>query len=93
LYEVLRRGVRGGPSNVHNRCNEKGKTTIKKLKFVNSEIIVEEAKDENGNPNVITHYTIFDISSLYSSALVTSRYLLVHILMVLYTCLENSDAI
>jgi hypothetical protein len=65
LYEVLRNGVRGGPSNVHNRCNEKGKTTTKKLEFINSKIIMEETKDENCEYNVMTHCTIFDFNSLY----------------------------
>jgi hypothetical protein len=93
LYEVSRRDVRGGFSNVYNRCNEKGKTTIKKLKFVNGEIIIEETKDENDNPNGMTHCTMFDFNSLYPSALVPSRHLLIHTLMASCTCLEKSDAI
>jgi hypothetical protein len=46
LYEMIRKGIRGGPSNVHNRYNMRGISSIKKLGYdeTNFEIKVVEPK-------------------------------------------------
>jgi hypothetical protein len=66
LYELLRASVRGGPSNVHNRRNIKGETTIKKLKLDDdNKVVAFESLGADGKPHVMTHVTMFDFNSLY----------------------------
>jgi hypothetical protein len=67
LYHFLRKGVRGNPSNVHNRFNFQGETKIKKLKYDENdkEIKVFETQNCEGKTYTTTHCTMFDFNSLY----------------------------
>jgi hypothetical protein len=74
LYRLIRDGITGGLSNVHNRLNLKGKTTIKKLKWVKRS--AEESETNGGcgvveiydTHNVMTHCIGLDFNSLYPSS-------------------------
>jgi hypothetical protein len=61
LYHMTRNGITGGLSNVHNRFNIKGKSTIKNLKFEDNKVKIIETF------NVITHVLGIDFNSLYPS--------------------------
>jgi hypothetical protein len=49
-YEVSRKNITGGLSNVHNRKNLKGIDTIKQLEYVDNKINITDTK------SIITHY-------------------------------------
>jgi hypothetical protein len=61
-YEITRRNITGGLSNVHNRRNLKGCDAIKQLKYVDNKINIIETK------NKITHIIGIDFNSLYPSS-------------------------
>jgi hypothetical protein len=61
-YEVTRRNITGGLSNVHNRKNIKGVDTIKNLEYVNNKVKIIDTQ------NVITHIIGIDFNSLYPSS-------------------------
>jgi hypothetical protein len=63
MYHVLREGITGGLSIVHNRCNIKGITFIKKL-FYNE----RENKIEVCPSDILSHCLCIDGNSLYPSA-------------------------
>jgi hypothetical protein len=59
LYWMIRKGVTGGLSNVHNRLNIRGETTIHKLEYTNHEV---EVKDTG---SIVTNIIGVDFNSLY----------------------------
>jgi hypothetical protein len=61
-YEITRKNITSGLSNVHNRRNLKGYDTIKQLKYVDNKINIIDTK------NKITHIIRIDFSSLYPSS-------------------------
>jgi hypothetical protein len=58
-YEVTRKNISGGLSNVHNRKNLKGIDTIKQLEYVDNKINITDTN------NTITHIIGIDFNSLY----------------------------
>jgi hypothetical protein len=60
-YQVIREGIIGGLSNVHNRCNIKGVDTIKNLEYKDGKINIIDTG------NKITHCLGLDFNSLYPS--------------------------
>jgi hypothetical protein len=64
MYHVLREGITGGLSIVHNRCNIKGVTFIKKLLYNKRANTIEV----NPSNHLITHCLCVDGNSLYPSA-------------------------
>jgi hypothetical protein len=67
LYKLLRRGITGGLSNVHNRENIRGKTEIKKL-FYNEKIDDIDVIPSNEAPKIRSHVIGVDFNSLYPSS-------------------------
>jgi hypothetical protein len=61
LYHLIRDGITGGLSNVHNRYNIKGESTIKKLKYKYNALDIVDTN------NPITHCIGIDFNSLYPS--------------------------
>jgi hypothetical protein len=59
LYWMIRKGVTGGLSNVHNRLNIRGETTIHKLEYENREVKVKDTK------SIVSHVIGVDFNSLY----------------------------
>jgi hypothetical protein len=60
-YEVTRRNITGGISNVHNRKNIKGIDTIKNLEYSDDKVHIIDTN------NIITLITGIDFNSLYPS--------------------------
>jgi hypothetical protein len=61
-YEVTRKNIIGGLSNVHNRKNLKGTDTIKNLVYMDDKVNIIDTK------NIITHIIGIDFNSLYQSS-------------------------
>jgi hypothetical protein len=61
-YEVTRKNITGGLSNVHNRKNLKGIDTIKNLVYENDKVNIVNTN------NIITHIIGIDFNSLYPSS-------------------------
>jgi hypothetical protein len=64
LYHLIRDGITGGLSNVHNRFNVRGETTIKKL-YYNKETDLVTIIHTN---HTVSHCLGVDFNSLYPSA-------------------------
>jgi hypothetical protein len=58
-YQVTRKNITGGLSNVHNRKNIQGVDTIKNLEFVDNKVNIIDTN------NIITHIIGIDFNSLY----------------------------
>jgi hypothetical protein len=61
-YDLIRNGITGGLSNVHNRINIRGVSTIKRLVYENDEVKIIDTG------NIISHGMGLDKNSLYPSS-------------------------
>jgi hypothetical protein len=61
-YEITRRNITDGLSNVHNRKNIKGVDSIKNLEYVDDKVHIIDTN------NIITHIIGIDFNGLYPSS-------------------------
>jgi hypothetical protein len=67
-YKLLRNGITGGLSNVHNRYNITGLTTIKKLDYSEKKCKIIDTN------NIVSHCIGIDFNSLYPSSFSSARH-------------------
>jgi hypothetical protein len=77
-YEITRKNITGGLSNVHNRRNLKGYDTIKRLDFSleNNKINIIDTH------NLITHIIRIDFNSFYPSSYSSKFHHVIHTQMI-----------
>jgi hypothetical protein len=72
-YKLLWGGITGGLSNIQNRYNIRGVTTIKKLDYIDGKIKIIDTN------NIVSHCIGIDFNNLYPSSFSSARQNLIDI--------------